>query len=92
MQRNNLEVFAKVAELLVGDGLDGGRINGARAVPRRQRERIFRNRCLACAGVGRHKHAVSLQPRAHIPLSRMVFKTRNSVQVQRSVPGLPDLA
>ena len=59
--QTDLELVAEIAELLVGDGLDGGCVDGTRTVLGRKGHGILRHSCLASAGVRGHKHTVALQ-------------------------------
>lgn len=60
LHATHLKVTAEVPELLVGDGLYGGGVDGARAVLCCQRQCVFSYRCLTGARVCRHKHTVAL--------------------------------
>ncbi len=55
-------VRCEVAELLVGDRLDGRSVYGSRAVLHGQRKCILRHHSLACAGVCGNEHRMILQP------------------------------
>lgn len=58
---SHLKVFAKVPELLVGDGLYGGCVDSPGAMLGGERQRILCHSRLACAGVSGHKHTVPLK-------------------------------
>ena len=61
----NLKLCGEVAVLLVGDGLDGGGVDRARAVLRRQRKGVFGHHRFPCTGVGGDKDRVALR-RVHL--------------------------
>lgn len=58
----HLKVAAEVPELLVGYGLYGGGVDGARAVLGSQRQRVLCYSRLACTRVRSHKDTVPLHP------------------------------